>query len=53
MNIRMHFLLSTLLIAPVISYSANAQDCFQSSILSPAPFMGNNTNICMNTTHQY
>ena len=45
MNIRMHFLLSTLLIAPVISYSANAQDCFQSSILSPAPFMGNNDEI--------
>ncbi|MEX2264364.1 MAG: hypothetical protein WD696_20585, partial [Bryobacteraceae bacterium] len=37
-----HGLLATLLMVLVVAGRASAQDCYQSSIRSPSPFMGNN-----------
>jgi hypothetical protein len=37
--------LAMLLMALVVALRASAQDCYQSSILSPSPFMGNNGEI--------
>jgi hypothetical protein len=45
MNRRVLIWLAMLLIALVAVERAGAQDCYQSSILSPAPFMGNNNEI--------
>lgn len=36
---------STLFVMLVVSVPVNAQDCYESSILSPSPFMGNNGEI--------
>jgi hypothetical protein len=45
MKNKITILIATLLVALVVSERANAQDCYQSSILSPSPFMGNNEEI--------
>src|SRR4030067_3243749 len=45
MKNRITILIATLLVVLVVAERANAQDCYQSSILSPSPFMGNNDEI--------
>ena len=45
MKNRITILIATLLVVPVVTGHANAQDCYKSSILSPSPFMGNNEEI--------
>lgn len=45
MKSRIPIWLATLLVVLVIAGRASAQDCYQSSILSPSPFMGNNAEI--------
>lgn len=45
MKSRLSIWLATLLVVLVASGRAIAQDCYQSSILSPSPFMGNNEEI--------
>ncbi len=45
MTSRHLFHLGTLILFFVISTSAAAQDCYESSIVSPSPFMGNNGEI--------
>jgi len=42
MKTRITIWLATLLIVLVAAGRAKAQDCYQSSILSPSPFLGNN-----------
>ena len=42
---RHFFLLGTLILFFVFSTSARAQECYESSIVSPSPFMGNNGEI--------
>jgi hypothetical protein len=45
MTSRHLFHLGTLILSFVFSTSATAQDCYESSIVSPSPFMGNNGEI--------
>lgn len=45
MKIRMCSSLATLLLVLVVPGRAGAQNCYESSILSPSPFMGNNGEI--------
>ena len=48
MKSRITILIATLLVMLVVTERANAQDCYQSSILSPSPFMGNNEERSLN-----
>ena len=45
MKIRIPNWLATLLVLLAVAGHASAQDCYQSSILTPSPFMGNNKEI--------
>jgi hypothetical protein len=45
MNGSISICLATLLVALGVAGRASAQDCYQSAILSPSPFMGNNEEI--------
>lgn len=45
MKSRFPIWLATLIVVLVAAGRASAQDCYQSSILSPSPFMGNNEEI--------
>jgi len=45
MKNRIIILIATLLVVFAVANRANAKDCYQSSILSPSPFMGNNEEI--------
>jgi len=45
MKNRITILIATLLVVLVVAERTSAQDCYQSSILSPSPFMGNNEEI--------
>lgn len=45
MRLEMPIWLATVIVMILVVGHANAQDCYQSSILSPSPFMGNNDEI--------
>ena len=45
MNSKIPIWLATLVVVLVVAGRADAQDCYESSILSPSPFMGKNEEI--------
>jgi len=45
MRSKLLFYLGALIVLMVFSIRATAQDCYESSIVSPSPFMGNNGQI--------